>query len=94
MRSEKHLAFIRSLPCLVCGDDQTIDACHVRYSDSAYGKVNSGIGAKPGDEWTVPMCRHHHTCQHSGSETGFWRGIGLDPCRDSPKTCLNTPATF
>jgi len=79
MRSAKHLRFIRSLPCLVCGTDQAVDACHVRYSDAAAGKVNPGLGAKPGDEWTIPMCRYHHTAQHKGSETGFWKNLGLDP---------------
>lgn len=79
MKSEKHLAFIRSLPCLVCGDDTGSDACHIRYSDASIGKVNPGISAKPGDEYTVPMCRTHHEQQHKGSEKRFWEGIGLDP---------------
>jgi hypothetical protein len=79
MRSKKHLDFIRSLPCLVCGDDQGSDACHVRYSE--YPKVNPGIGAKPGDEFTVPMCRRHHSYQHRGSETQFWASLGIDPLK-------------
>jgi hypothetical protein len=79
MRSAKHLKFIRSLPCLICGDDTGSDACHVRYSDSFFQKLNPGIGRKPGDEWTVPMCRTHHTAQHEGSETGFWKIMRLNP---------------
>ena len=80
MRDEKHLKFIRSLPCLVCQNNISTQACHIRMTDARFGKVNPGIAAKPDDKYTLPMCDVHHSAQHkAGNERTFWEGIGLDP---------------
>lgn len=79
LTSESHLAFIRQLPCLICLNDIETQACHVRYSDSRFGKVNPGLAQKPHDMWTLPMCGRHHDLQHSMNEKRFWTELGIDP---------------
>jgi hypothetical protein len=76
-----HQKFIRSLPCLKCGRSPS-ECCHIRYSDARAAKVNPGLGAKPEDRWTVPLCKPHHTglCgQHTRGEQEWWISIGIDP---------------
>lgn len=84
-RSEKHLAFIRSLPCLVSGSNFNVEAAHIRYSDAAWGKINPGIQRKPDDCWTVPLSAAKHRLdpdsQHNGDEREFWERHGIDPLR-------------
>ena len=77
---KKHLDFIRSLPCLICHDNTGTEATHIRMSDARHNKVNPGVGAKPDDKYTLPLCNLHHREQHAiGDERKFWDGIGLDP---------------
>lgn len=80
---EKHLAFIRILPCLVSGSRYCVEAAHIRYSDASWGKVNPGIGRKPDDKWVVPLSAAEHRlnrdAQHNGSEREFWERKGIDP---------------
>lgn len=78
IKNEKHLAFIRTLPCLICGSPGC-DAAHIRFACEKAGKRAVGIGEKPDDRWTVPLCRHHHTQQHSKNEKIFWDEKGIDP---------------
>ena len=78
--NNKHLEFIRSLPCLICGDNISTEASHIRYSDAKRNKINPGVGAKPDDKYTLPLCNLHHMNQHMiGNERRFWNVIGLDP---------------
>jgi hypothetical protein len=78
---EKHLAFIRQLPCIICGDDDTsTEACHIRFADAALAKPESG-SFKPADYWTLPMCGKHHQLQHRGNERKFWADVGIDPLK-------------
>lgn len=80
--NEKHLAFIRSLPCVCCHNDIETQAAHIRFSDAAAGKTNAGVGAKPDDKWTLPLCGPCHTAQHDmGDEREFWNLAGLDPLK-------------
>ncbi len=80
---EKHLAFIRILPCLVTGSRYCVEAAHIRYSDSLWGKINPGIGRKPDDKWVVPLSAEMHRlgkeAQHNGNEREFWERHGIDP---------------
>ncbi len=76
---EKHLRFIRELPCLVCQDNTATEACHIRFSDSRAAKVNPGVGQKPHDHWTVPLCGKHHREQHEQNEQEFWDTAMIDP---------------
>lgn len=79
-RDTKHLALIRQLPCLSCDTDPAGVAAHVRMT--RVGKPIAGTGNKPGDHWTLPLCRQCHTdgpnAQHVVGEVPFWRDLGLD----------------
>ena len=77
-KNEKYRKWLARYPCIICGDDTTTEACHVRYAFAAIGKA-SGIGKKPHDYYCVPMCGKHHRLQHSGNEFGFWTDRGGDP---------------
>ena len=72
-----YLAYIRLLPCLVCGRNGT-EAAHVRYADARAGKPSAGIGRKP-IGWLVPLCREHHRAQHAEGEKAYWAKQGIDP---------------
>lgn len=78
-----HLAFVRSLPCVVCGSRDNVHAAHVRYGDPRYGKRPTGMGEKPSDAFTVPLCARDHLdgpdAQHRSNERKWWLGRGIDP---------------
>lgn len=78
-RDNRHLAFIRRLPCAACGIAGPCDAAHLRAGDLNIGKRHTGKAEKPSDRWTAPLCRDCHTRQHSGAELAFWSAIGIDP---------------
>lgn len=79
VKNEAHLAFIRSLPCVICGDNTSTEAAHIRYADPRVAKRPTGIGERPDDKFTVPLCGKHHRKQHGMSERDFWRGHRIDP---------------
>jgi hypothetical protein len=79
--SEKHLRFIRGLPCCVCQNNIETEAAHVRFASPEYGKRNVGKGEKPDDRWAVPLCGRHHREQHEIGEREFWLTVGIDPIR-------------
>lgn len=86
----KHLAFIRQCPCLVCLDNTATEACHIRFTDRRAAKDNPGVGQKPHDFWTVPLCGKHHREQHSMNEERFWDGAMIDPLFVAMALYLNT----
>lgn len=75
----EHLAFIRGLPCLVCGTRKGVQAAHIRSGSAAYGKRHTGKGEKPSDCWCLPLCAEHHNDQHRGYELAFWHLKLIDP---------------
>ena len=78
-KDAKHLDFIRSLPCCICGNINT-EAAHIRVGSISHGKRETGMAEKPSDKWTVPLCNSHHREQHdAGNELVWWAGYGLDP---------------
>lgn len=83
VRDEKHLRFIRDLPCLICGTNQDIHAAHIRAARARWGKTETGAGQKPDDAWTVPLCGDHHVwgsdAQHTRGEMAWWGERGIDP---------------
>ncbi len=82
MKDEKHLKFVRQLPCVVCGNDIETEAAHVRAADPSIGKLNSGIGAKPDDCFVLPLCGEHHRSQHKyGDEIEWWQIMRVDPIK-------------
>jgi hypothetical protein len=82
-RSDLHLKWIRTLPCAICGKQGGIHAAHLRSSSPRHGKLASGIGQKPDDSWTTPLCLEHHilgeAAQHQDQELAFWKQHSIDP---------------
>jgi len=79
VEAPKHLEFIRTLPCLVCGTPDQTEAAHIRMSHAAAAKRETGKAEKPSDCWTVPLCGDCHRFQHEISEAGFWQEACLRP---------------
>ena len=87
-----HLAFIRALPCVICGTGQGIEAAHVRYAHADAGKEVTGNSTKPDPWWTVPLCPSCHRtgpdAQHKSGEREWWARHGYDP--DCPSRSILT----
>lgn len=73
---EKHLAFVRTLPCLGCGGDRAGVAHHIQM-------LRSRGGIKEGDDVVVPL---HGKCHndfpgslHVITEPKYWNARGIDP---------------
>lgn len=83
IKDERHLRFIRTLPCCVCRSRYQVEAAHLRQSSSEHDKIEAGVGAKPDDRWTTPLCSGHHRtlpdAQHAIGEEAFWEKHGIDP---------------
>jgi hypothetical protein len=77
-KDSKHLDFIRSQPCCICGGIDT-EAAHIRAASLAHGKLHTGMAEKPSDKWTLPLCNGHHDEQHMMNEMAFWAKYGIDP---------------
>ena len=73
IRSPKHLAFVRSLPCSVCKTDYSVAAHHLTHAEP------SGMGKKTNDNWVVPLCNDHHYLLHLQGEKSFWKKYRLEP---------------
>ena len=75
-----YLAYIRTLPCLICRRPGPSDPAHLRTGARQYDKPHTGIGEKPSDQWVLPLCRTHHDDQHRGNELAWWARQGIpDP---------------
>ena len=73
VRDKKHLRYVASQPCLVCGRSPA-QAHHVRFAQPR------AIGRKVSDEWVVPLCATHHRSLHTvGDEKKWWKERGIDP---------------
>lgn len=75
---EPHLALIRKLPCLSCGQYPCGEAAHVRQASAAHYK-RSSLGIRPDDKWAAPLCHAHHMEQHQEGELTFWYRLNLSP---------------
>jgi hypothetical protein len=72
-RDKKHLRFVATQPCLVCGRLPS-EAHHLRFAEPR------ALGRKVSDEFTVPLCRGHHRELHNrGNERGWWEALKIDP---------------
>ena len=81
IHDERHLAWVRRLPCLICKNEVETEACHVRMADPSIGKLNSGLGQKPHDYFVVPLCGAHHRRQHMQNEREWWAAHNVDPVK-------------
>jgi hypothetical protein len=86
-RDLPYLALVRQLPCLKCGMEPS-EAAHVRFASAAFGKA-SGLGKKPPENFTVPLCAGCHRldrdAQHNRGEREFWDAIGINPLLTAQK---------
>ena len=79
LRSDIHRKFVRRHECIVWGNPHSpcdthhpVECAHIRTA------ANSGIGVKPGDEWTVSLCRSHHSETHAHGDITFERKYGVN----------------
>lgn len=76
------LAFVRSKPCCVCGAHPPVQAAHLRGANAMRGKRSTGMGERPSDRWTVPLCPACHLdgsgALHKVGEQRFFANAGLD----------------
>ena len=63
-KDNARLAFIRTLPCVVCGG----------YSEPHHLRThwNCGAGQKPDDRFSIPLCRVHHRQLHDVGMSSFF----------------------
>jgi hypothetical protein len=72
-RNKAHLLFIRGQPCLVC-KQSPCDAHHLKFAQPR------ALGRKVSDEFTVPLCRSHHSDLHRyGNEKSWWADLQVEP---------------
>jgi hypothetical protein len=80
---ERHLKFIRALECCLPFCKREAEAAHLRMSNLAIGKRETGRGERPSDSYVVPLCPYHHRigvdCQHNNNEKEWWERTGLNP---------------
>ena len=73
LRDKEHLRLVAGQPCLVCGR-QPSEAHHLLFAQPR------AMSRKPGDQFTVPLCRLHHRELHDrGDEEAWWRDRAIDP---------------
>lgn len=77
--NEKHLQFVRGLPCVVCGNNVETEAAHIRSGYRPAAKRPTGMAEKPDDAWTLPLCGRHHREQHEEGEMDFWKQHDIRP---------------
>jgi hypothetical protein len=64
LKDPNYLGFIRSRPCLICGDPRT-DPHHALRR--LRGISAAGMAQKGSDYLAIPLCRVHHDALHRGS---------------------------
>lgn len=73
-----------SLPFLVC-QRSPCDAHHIKFAQPR------ALGRKVSDEFTVPLCRDHHTELHrQGNEASWWANHQIDPIEISRELWAKT----
>ena len=83
IRSRKHLMYIASKPCIICRGLYVHSAC-IRYT-------GAGVGMKPCDIFTTPLCLLHHREQHSKNEQMFWILYAINPVARAIGLALESP---
>jgi len=74
----KHLAWIRTLPCVITGA-YGVEAAHIRFADFRFAKRETGKAEKPDDKWVLPLSPEMHREQHNMNENAFWQKYQIDP---------------
>ena len=72
-RNGDHLKFIAAIGiCLACGRRGPCEAAHVRKG------TGGGMGLKPPDKFTLPLCAACHHEQHQIGEAEFFGRLQID----------------
>ena len=87
IHSVKHQKFVASFPCVVCGNDTQVQACHIR-SIPKLGNVGKGIRD---DAYCIPMCFTCHKLQHEIGELEFFGKFNISPILLSMKLSIISP---
>jgi hypothetical protein len=75
LRVKDHRKFVSLQPCLVCGRTPA-DPHHLRFAQPR------AMSRKVSEEFTVPVCRIHHSQLHThGDERLWWKRLDIDPLR-------------
>lgn len=73
-RNATYLKHVRKLHCAGCDEQyEPREAAHVRMGNGG------GMGLKPSDYRTVPLCHACHSYQHQLGERSFWERLERDP---------------
>lgn len=82
IRSESHRKFVASFDCIACkpiGFFEMLELVSPAYIDDAISQAahmrhiaECGMGLKPSDEWTLPLCPDCHQA-HDAHPDLFWR---------------------
>lgn len=65
-RSEEYKAYVRTLPCIVCGGNA-----------EPHHEIGGGMGIKGPDLFCIPLCRGCHQERHSKGVLTFWNDYYL-----------------
>lgn len=71
-RSPAHRKWVRGHACCGCGSATAIECAHVRVG------TDGGMGIKPGDKWTISLCKDCHSRQHQIGEQAFEKEAGIN----------------
>jgi hypothetical protein len=83
-RNKAHLSFVAAQPCLICRRSPC-DAHHLKFAQPR------SLGRKVSDEFTVPLCRDHHTELHRhGNERAWWANLPIDAIQQAKDLWLAT----
>jgi len=81
IRCPQHLAWVRGHICALASVP-VIDAdalCHSISTEAAHVRIGTdgSMAKKPGDNWAIPLCGHHHHVQHQIGERSFEARYGI-----------------
>lgn len=66
-RSEEYKAYVRTLPCIVCGKDA-----------EPHHEVGGGWALKGPDLFCIPLCRYDHDLYGTLGVESFWEKVNKD----------------
>lgn len=88
VRLPAHLKWIRGHECAIAGKhdcEGRIEAAHVRTG------TDGGLGVKPSDWWTIPLCSAAHAEQHRIGEKAFEERYGIKMMRIATALWMRSP---
>ncbi len=83
IKDERFLTYIRGKRCCACGSLTNIQAAHLRGARPDLGKRPTGMGERPDDKWSIPLCSNCHldspAAVHKIGEARFFEKMSFDP---------------